>query len=238
MQIKNRGRPVGSSINWHNFEISCFVGHHLQPPVKKIQSFIKNTNDFVNKINSIKVQESLFSVTDDVKSLYKNIASNKNIAAVKEKCDNDTRKTIATKVTTTFLALILKLNNLIYHSKFQLQIKGCARDRQAGRQAGRQTNRQTGRQTDRHPLYKSKCSRSLCFIDDMVQINLKKQVECFIVEANTKHTIKLVFTSSKDKIEFRDTFPKTITIVSKQHFIKTQLTSKIISMEVLHNLFH
>ena len=102
----------------------------------------------------------------------------------------------------------------------------------------RQAGRQAGRQTDRHPLYKSKCSCSLCFIDDMVQINLKKQVECFIVEANTKHTIKLVFTFSKDKIEFSDTFPKTITIVSKQHFIKTQLTSKIISMEVLHNLFH
>ena len=151
MQTKNRGRPVGSSINWHNFEISCFVGHHLQPPVKKIQSFIKNTNDFVNKINSIKVQESLFSVTDDVKSLYKNIASNKNIAAVKEKCDNDTRKTIATKVTTTFLALILKLNNLIYHSKFQLQIKSRVvpeTGRQAGRQADRQTDRQADRQTD------------------------------------------------------------------------------------------
>ena len=35
-------------------------------------------------------------------------------------------KTVATKVLTTFLALILALNNFIFISKFYLQIKGCS----------------------------------------------------------------------------------------------------------------
>ena len=45
----------------------------------------------------------------DVKALYRNIPNNESIAAVKGKCDNYTKKTVATKVTTTFFALILTL---------------------------------------------------------------------------------------------------------------------------------
>ena len=52
--------------------------------------------------------------------------NNEDIAAVKRKHDNCTKKTGATKVIRTFLALILTLNNFIFNSKFYLQIKGCA----------------------------------------------------------------------------------------------------------------
>ena len=53
----------------------------------------------------------------DVKALYTNIPNNEGIAAVKRKHNNYTKKTVATKVIATFLALILTLNNY-------LQIKG------------------------------------------------------------------------------------------------------------------
>ena len=39
---------------------------------------------------------------------------------------NFTNKTIATKVKTTFLALILTLNKFLFNSKNFLQTKGCA----------------------------------------------------------------------------------------------------------------
>ena len=45
---------------------------------------------------------------------------------MKRKHDNYTKKTVATKVITTFLALILAFNNSIFKSKFYLQVKGCA----------------------------------------------------------------------------------------------------------------
>ena len=51
---------------------------------------------------------------------------NKGIAAVKRKHEKYTKKTVATKVIITLLALILTLNNFIFNSKFYLQIKGCA----------------------------------------------------------------------------------------------------------------
>ena len=69
----------------------------------------KDTNEFVNKINNFKVPENSFLVTMDVKALYRNIPNNESIAPVKGKCDNYTKKTVATKVATTFLALILTL---------------------------------------------------------------------------------------------------------------------------------
>ena len=62
----------------------------------------------------------------DVKALHTNLSNNEGIAAVKRKHDNYTKKTAATKVITTFLALILAFNNFIFKSKFYLQIKGCA----------------------------------------------------------------------------------------------------------------
>ena len=51
---------------------------------------------------------------------------NKTIAAVKRKHDNYTKKTVAKKVITTFLSLILTLKNFIFNSKFYSHIKGCA----------------------------------------------------------------------------------------------------------------
>ena len=62
----------------------------------------------------------------DVKALYTNIPNNEDIAALKRKHDNCTKKTVATKVITTFLALILTLINFIFNSKFYFQIKSWA----------------------------------------------------------------------------------------------------------------
>ena len=122
----NPGRPVINSTNCHTSEISCFVEHHLQLLVKEIPSYIRDTNDFANKRNNFKVLENSFLVTMDVKALYTNIPNNESIAVVKQKHDNHTKKTVATKVITTFLALILTLNNFIFNPKFYLEVTRCA----------------------------------------------------------------------------------------------------------------
>ena len=114
----NQGRPVINSINCHTSEISRFVDHHLQPLVREIPSYIKDTNDFINKIDNFAVPPNSFLVTMDVKSLYTSIPNNEGIASVKKKYDHYPNKTIPTKIITTFLALILTLNNFIFNSKF------------------------------------------------------------------------------------------------------------------------
>ena len=62
----NPGRPVINSITRHTSEISRFVDHHLQPLVREIPSYIKNTNDFINKIDNFAVPPNSFLVIMDV----------------------------------------------------------------------------------------------------------------------------------------------------------------------------
>ena len=41
-------------MNFHTANISKYVDYHLQPIVKQIPSYVKDTNDFINKINAVK----------------------------------------------------------------------------------------------------------------------------------------------------------------------------------------
>ena len=65
----NPGRPVMNSIKCHTTEISHFVDHHQQPPVREILSYIKGTNDFTHKINNLPVPPNSLFVTMDVKQV-------------------------------------------------------------------------------------------------------------------------------------------------------------------------
>ena len=49
----NPGRPIVSSSSHRTERISNFVDHHLQPLVHKLLSFVKDTNDFLNKLQTI-----------------------------------------------------------------------------------------------------------------------------------------------------------------------------------------
>ena len=77
----NPGRPVINSFNCQTSEISCFVDHHLQPLVREIPSYIKDTNDFINTINNFPVPPNSLLVTMDVKSLNTSIPINEGIAS-------------------------------------------------------------------------------------------------------------------------------------------------------------
>ena len=95
--------------------------------MKEIPSYVKDTNDFINKINYRNIPKESIFVTLDVKSLYTNIPNPEGIVAVKKAHERYQHKTVPTKVINTFLALILTLHNFIFNSKFYLQIiKGCA----------------------------------------------------------------------------------------------------------------
>ena len=76
----------------------------------------------MNKINNFPVPPNSLLITMDVKSL--SIPNNERIASEKKKYDHYPKKTIPGKIITTFLTLILTLNNFIFNSKIYLQIKG------------------------------------------------------------------------------------------------------------------
>ena len=77
-------RPVVSSVECHTSKISKFVDHYLQPHAKSLPSYIKDTSDFINRINETKdINKDTILVTLDDKSLYTNIPNHEGIEAVK-----------------------------------------------------------------------------------------------------------------------------------------------------------
>ena len=94
--------------------------------MKEIPSYVKDTNDFINNINNHNIRKESIIVALDVKSFYTSIPNPEGIATVKKAHKRYHQKTVPPKVITTFLVLILTLNNFVFSSKFYLQIKGCS----------------------------------------------------------------------------------------------------------------
>ena len=202
----NPGRPAINSINCYTSEISRFIDHHLQLLMREIPSFIKDTNDFINKIDHFTVPPDSFFVTMDVKSPYTSISNNTGIASVKKKYDQYLNNTMPTKIITTFLALLLTLNNFIFNSKFYLQMKGCAMGTIC---APSYANIFMSEFEEKHiyPLIKNKSAIYLRYIDDIFMVWTKSENELkhFMDEINQKHqSIKFDFKFSKGSIEFLD----------------------------------
>ena len=106
---------------------SQYVHYRLQGTVKQIPTYVKDTSDFISKLKVVvTVPDNSCLVSLDVKSLYRNIPDSEVIKAVKTSLDSFSRKTITTKVITTFLSLILTLSNFTFNCKNYIQIKGCA----------------------------------------------------------------------------------------------------------------
>ena len=111
----NPGRPVVSFVNCHTNTISKYVDFHFQPIFKNIPSHIRDTTDFLKKLDKVKnIPNNCLLVNPDVKALYTNIPNGEGIKAVREVYDNHLNKTVATKVIITFSSLILTLNNFVF----------------------------------------------------------------------------------------------------------------------------
>ena len=73
-KANNPGRLAISSVNCHTSRISEFVDYYLQPEVKKLKSYVKDTTDFIKKSEAIDhISDDSCLVSLDVHSLYTNI---------------------------------------------------------------------------------------------------------------------------------------------------------------------
>ena len=86
--------------------------------------YLKDTTDILRKLDAIKsIPDNSYLVFLDFKFLYTSIPNAEVIKVVKESFDNS--KTVATKVITAFLALILTINDFVFNCKHYLQVKVC-----------------------------------------------------------------------------------------------------------------
>ena len=192
--------------------------------MKEILSYVKDTNDFIKKIDNHNIPKESIFITIDVKSLYTSIPNPKGIAAVKKAHERYQHKTVPTKVITTFLALILTLNNFIFNSKFYLQIKGCAMGTIC---VPPYANIFMAYFKEKfiYPLIRNATTLYLRYIDDIILIWTKSENELlrFFEKLNQQHpSIKFEMKYSKDKIEFLDT----LIYKDKNNNIQTTLYKK------------
>ena len=203
----NPGRPVINSVNCHSSKISQYVDFHLQPEVCKLKSYVKDSTDAINKLSAINndMQKEDILVTMDVRSLYTNIPNGEGIQAVRDSL-NASSSRIPTRVITTFLTLILTLNNFIFNGVNYLQTKGCAMGTKC---APTYANIFMGKFENTHiyPRISNKTRIFLRYMDDLFFVwkGTEQELKHFLEEINKVHpTIKFDFKYSTTEIEFLD----------------------------------
>ena len=121
------GRPIIQSCAAPTENISQFVNFYLHPLVESIQSYIKNTTDFLCKLKSIgQVPAGSLLLTLDVRALYTNIPHNEGIEACRKALNTRRVQDPPTQNVINLITLILTNNNFSFDDKHCLQIKGTA----------------------------------------------------------------------------------------------------------------
>ena len=82
------GRPVISNSGFFTENISAFLEYHLKPLSQKVKSFIKDTNDFLKKLNELRdLPDDFILCTIDVVGLYPNIPHKEGLEAIRKALD-------------------------------------------------------------------------------------------------------------------------------------------------------
>ena len=230
----NPGRPVVSSIECHTSKISEYVDHILQPIVEETPSYVKDTTDFIKKLNACgnEIDGNTYLVTLDVKSLYTKIPNDEGIRANRTFLAR-AGKAVLIPVVTKFLWLILTLNNFIFNGMNYLQTNGASMGTKC---APNYANLFMAHFEEMfiYPRIRGKALLYLRYIDDIFLIwkGTKEELVNFITEINTVHeSIKFDVNYSTSNVNFLDT---TVTI-NPDHSIKTSLYQKPTDR---HNFLH
>ena len=123
------GRPIVSGNGCLTEKISAFIDNFLNPLVKERKSYVKDTTDFINKIeNWVPKSENYIMGTLDVTSLYTNIPNEEGINSIREILDKERNKTEKPSNETflELLEMVLKKNNFQFNNEYFLQIGGTA----------------------------------------------------------------------------------------------------------------
>ena len=123
------GRPIVSANESHTERISVFVDSFLAPVVKNGRSFVRDTGDFLLKLEDIgPLEGGEILLTLDVSSLYTNIPNDEGCTAaynalLKNRGLNANPSNLSLK---ELLAQVLTYNNFRFNERHYLQVGGTA----------------------------------------------------------------------------------------------------------------
>ena len=121
------GRPVISNSGFFTENISAFLEYHLKPLSQKVKSFIKDTNDFLKKLNELRdLPDEFILCTIDVVGLYPNIPHKEGLEAIRKALNKREDQTISTDSLILLAECVLK-NNVFEHNMIYFkQLNGTA----------------------------------------------------------------------------------------------------------------
>ena len=83
------GRPVISNCGYYLENIFAFLDFHLQLLAQAVKSYIKDTDDFLNKLRSLpKLPSNIILCIVGVVGLYPNIQHEEGLSALRKRLDN------------------------------------------------------------------------------------------------------------------------------------------------------
>ena len=117
------GSPVISNCGYYTENISEFLDFYLQPLAQAVKSYLKDTNDFLNKLRFLpKLPDNIILCTVDVVGLYPNISHEEGLSALKKRLDNQIEKYISSDTLCDLAEVVLK-NNIFRFGKKTLKLK-------------------------------------------------------------------------------------------------------------------
>ena len=122
----NPGRPIVSACDGPTEKlVSAYLDFFLQPLAQKVNSYIKDTNHFLQKLENLgTIPQNAYLITIDVVALYTNIPHREGILAVKEALETRSEKQPLTWVLLRILHLILTKTAFKFNDSFYEQIAG------------------------------------------------------------------------------------------------------------------
>ena len=126
------GRPIVSDCSSESYEVTAYIEHFLKPLAKKHKSYVRDTQDFLNKMKRVKLSNNSILVAADVVSLYPNIPHEDGLEAVRQAFRASTTQEKALRPDEEILKLLeicLYRNDFEFDGEFYLQKQGCSMGR-------------------------------------------------------------------------------------------------------------
>ena len=240
------GTPIISGCDGPTERISAFVDRLIQPIAQKQDSYLKDTTDFLNFIESTKLPKNTVLVSMDVTSLYTNIPHEEGVTTVCHAYEDfyGDKAPIPTKYLREILYLILTENSFLFCGSNYLQTHGTAMGTKMAVAFANifmaRIERQILSQSCIKPLFWKR------YIDDVFSLwntSLDK-IESFVKKANNFHsTIKFTAEMSQTEITFLDTkvykgvrFDKTmaVTTINADSLLETSEAENVNMSDILN----
>ena len=122
------GRPIVSANSCPSERISQFVDHFIQPLVKELPSYLRDSSHLINLIRNLRIPKDSILATLDVTSLYTNIPNNQGIEAVGDYLSRHRHYSLnpTNSSLLKLLRTVLTTNNFKFDNKDFLQVEGTA----------------------------------------------------------------------------------------------------------------